>query len=181
MSARQPFVPSRPASRAVNLSGETRAISKDAFAHAVSSTDNNASNTTSTEKKNSGLNHLDLEVKLTLPPSTVTDAEPVHTITPFFIVHRTPPIAPSTSLVSRNLLRAQLVPTPAQTPQRILDLTLARPIIRTKIKIWRTAVVPAAPACWGVQRVRVSIAAAQHHLRAYMRLAHSLQAHPLPE
>jgi hypothetical protein len=78
MSARQPFVPSRPASRAVNLSEETRAIAKDAFAHAVSSTNNNASNTTSTEKKNSGLNHLDLEVKLTLPPSTVTDAELIH-------------------------------------------------------------------------------------------------------
>jgi hypothetical protein len=78
MSARQPFVPSRPASRAVNLNDETRAISKDAFAHAVSSTDHNASNTTSTEKKNSGLNHLDLEVKLTLPPSTVTDGELIH-------------------------------------------------------------------------------------------------------
>ncbi|KAF8493983.1 hypothetical protein F5888DRAFT_703544 [Russula emetica] len=60
MSARQPFVPSRPASRAVNLSEETRAVAKDAFAHAVSSTNNNASNTTSTEKRNSGLN-LDLE------------------------------------------------------------------------------------------------------------------------
>ena len=78
MSARQPFVPSRPASRAVNLSEETRAIAKDVFAHAVSSTDNNASNTTSTEKKNLGLNHLDLEVKLTLPPSTVADAELIH-------------------------------------------------------------------------------------------------------
>ncbi len=70
MSARQPFVPSRPASRAVNPSEETRAIAKDAFAHAVSST--------GTEKKNSGLNHLDLEVKLTLPPSTVTGAELIH-------------------------------------------------------------------------------------------------------
>ena len=77
MSARQPFVPSRPASRAVNLSEETRAIAKDAFAHAVSSTNNNASNTTSTETRNSGSNHLDLEVKLTLPPS-VTDAELIH-------------------------------------------------------------------------------------------------------
>lgn len=61
MSARQPFVPSRPASRGVNLSEETRTIANDAFVHAVSSTDNNASNTTSTEKKNPGLNHLDLE------------------------------------------------------------------------------------------------------------------------
>jgi hypothetical protein len=78
MSARQPFVPSRPASRAVNLSEETRAVAKDAFAHAVSSTNNNSSNTTGTEKMNSGLNHLDLEVKLALPPSIVTDAELVH-------------------------------------------------------------------------------------------------------
>jgi hypothetical protein len=80
MSARQPFVPSRPASRAVNLGEETRTIAKDAFAHAVSSTDNNALNPTSTEKKNSGLNHLDLEVKLSLPPSTVTvtEAELIH-------------------------------------------------------------------------------------------------------
>jgi hypothetical protein len=78
MSARQPFVPSRPASRAVNLSEETRAVAKDAFAHAVSSTNNNSSNTTGTEKMNSGLNHLDLEVKLALPPCIVTDAELVH-------------------------------------------------------------------------------------------------------
>ena len=180
MSARQPFVPSRPASRAVNLNEETRPIAKDTFGHALSSTNNNASNSTSAEKKNSGLNHLDLEVKLTLPPSTVTDAELIHNPN-FFIVHRAPPIAPSISPVSRNLLRVQLVPTPAQTPQRILDLTLARPIIRTKIKIWRTAVVTVAPACWDVQRVRASIAAAQQHLRAYMRLARSLQAHPLLE
>ncbi|KAI0280694.1 hypothetical protein BGY98DRAFT_962398 [Russula aff. rugulosa BPL654] len=61
MSARQPFVPSRPASRAVNLSEETRAIAKDTFTHALSSTNNNASNSTSAEKKNSGSNHLDLE------------------------------------------------------------------------------------------------------------------------
>jgi hypothetical protein len=174
MSARQPFVPSRPASRAVNLSEETRAIAKDAFTHAVSSTNPNASNTTSTEKKNSGSNNLDLEVNLTLPPPSLIHDQ-------IFIVHRAPSIAPSTSPVSRSLLRVQLVPLPAQTPQRILDLTLARPNIRTKIKIWRTAAVAAAPACWDVQRVRVSIAAAQHHLRAYMRLAHTLQAHPLLE
>jgi hypothetical protein len=49
MSARQPFVPSRPASRAVNLSEDTRTISNDVFARAVSSNDNNAN----TEKKNS--------------------------------------------------------------------------------------------------------------------------------
>jgi hypothetical protein len=101
-----------------------------------------------------------------------------------FIAHRALPIAVSTSLVSINLLHAQLVPTPAQqTPRRILDLTLvARPIIRTKIKIWRTAVVVAAAlACWDVRRVRVSIATGQHRLRAYMRLASSPQAHPLLE
>ncbi len=176
MSARQPFVPSRPASRAVNLGEETRAIAKDAFAHAASTTSNNASITNSTEKKNSGLHHLDLEVESTLLPSTVTDAELIHNSN-----HRTPPIAPSTSPVSRNPLRAQLVPTPAQTPQQILDLALAQPIIRTKIKIWRMAVVAAAQVCWDVQRVRVSIAAARHHPRAYMRLARSPQAHPLLE
>ena len=75
MSARQPFVPSRPASRTVNLSEETRAIAKDAFANNNAS---NASYANSTEKKNSGLNHLDLEVKLTLPPSTVADAKLIH-------------------------------------------------------------------------------------------------------
>lgn len=111
MSARQPFVPSRPVSRAVNPSEETRAIAKDAFAHAVSSTNNNASNATSTEKKNSGLNHLDLEVKLTLPPSTDTvNAELIHNSN---FYHRAPPTAPSTSPVSRNLRCAQMVPTPA--------------------------------------------------------------------
>ena len=57
MSARQPFVPSRPASRAVNLSEETRTISNDVFARAVSS-NNNA---ITTEKKNS--NHQDFEVQ----------------------------------------------------------------------------------------------------------------------
>ena len=78
MSARQPFVPSRPASRAVNSNEETRAIAKDAFAHAVSSTINNALSANSTEKQSPALNHLDLEVKLSLPPSTVTDAELTH-------------------------------------------------------------------------------------------------------
>jgi hypothetical protein len=93
MSARQPFVPSRPASRAVNLSEETRAIAKDTFGHALSSTNNNASNSTSAEKKNSGLNHLDLEVKLTLPPSTVTDAELIHNsnFLSFTGLHQSPP------------------------------------------------------------------------------------------
>ena len=91
MSARQPFVPSRPASRTVNPS-EERAIAKDAFVHAVSSTNNNASNATSTEKKNSGLNHLDLEVKLILPPSTgtVTDAELIHNSNFITGIHQPP-------------------------------------------------------------------------------------------
>jgi hypothetical protein len=95
MSARQPFVPSRPASRAVNLNEENRAIVKDAFSHAVSSINNNASNTTSTEKMNSGLNHLDLEVNLNLPLSTVTDAELIHNhnflLLSFTELHQSPP------------------------------------------------------------------------------------------
>ena len=124
MSARQPFVPSRPASRSLNLSEETR---NEVFAHAVLSNNNN---TTSTEKKN--LNHPDLEVKWTsLFPKFATNAEIIN----FNRSHRDPPLAPSTSLVSRNLSRARRASTLAQATRQTLDLTLAPPIHRTRTKI----------------------------------------------